>query len=135
MRKMTLGLPSLLLCLATGCNGKDAQLGEGMEPSSSPDAALNHDGAACTPPQDSSQDSGFAPAYCFACGSAATCDGRVQVCDNVNGGVGPGVDTFQCVAIPAVCASNVSCACLIPALAVTSCSADGSNVTVYDEVP
>jgi hypothetical protein len=75
----------------------------------------------------------------FACGTAATCDGRSQVCEHVQGGAPPGgVDFYECIPIPAACDSEVSCACVTTALkgrGAGACSAAGSNLTVQIDVP
>jgi len=74
----------------------------------------------------------------FVCGSAATCDGRSQVCEHVQGGVPPGVDLYECIPIPAACDGDVSCACVTAALqgrGAGECSAIGSNLTVEIDVP
>ena len=148
MRLAKIGLSGLVLCLVAGCNGKDAELGEAPDASSSADGTQNESGdaGACTAQTapiapglgpDSGEDSAPGPAYCFACGSAATCDGRSQVCENTSGGAPPGVDLYQCIAIPAACASNVTCACVAPALhlGVGQCTAAGKNLTLYNPVP
>jgi hypothetical protein len=71
-----------------------------------PDAA----GVDAVAPQDASPDSASDALVVtnddggiFACGSAATCDGRHQVCEHVEGGVPPGVDFYECIPIPAAC--------------------------------
>jgi hypothetical protein len=74
----------------------------------------------------------------FACGSTATCDGRSQVCEHVQGGVPPGVDFYACIPIPAACAGEVDCTCVTTALkgrGANECSAAGGNVIVQIDVP
>jgi len=73
----------------------------------------------------------------FACGSSA-CDAQSQVCEHVEGGPPPGVDFYQCVAIPAACTGDVTCACVVAALSgsgADACSASGSDLTVQVDVP
>jgi hypothetical protein len=74
----------------------------------------------------------------FACGNGATCDGRSQVCEHVEGGAPPGVDFYGCIPIPSACDRDVSCACVTTALrgrGADQCSATGSNVTVQIDAP
>ncbi len=74
----------------------------------------------------------------FTCGGSATCDGRSQVCEHVQGGVAPGVDFYACIPIPSACDGDVSCACVATALigrGAGQCSAAGSDVTVKINVP
>jgi hypothetical protein len=128
-------LSSSFLFLATSCNGQDALLGESSTDNQTADGAATKDGTggACALPKE---DSGPSPEYCFACGSAATCDGRIQFCEDTTGGVTPGgIDLFTCVAIPAACTSDPSCACVTAVLSVSSCSAAGTNLTVLNAVP
>jgi hypothetical protein len=130
---------TFFLFLATSCNGQDALLGESSADDQTADGAATKDGTggACVPPkEDAGKDSGPSAEYCFACGSAATCDGRIQLCEDTTGGVTPGgVDLFTCVAIPAACTSDPSCACVTAVLSVSSCSAAGTNLTVLNAVP
>jgi hypothetical protein len=68
----------------------------------------------------------------LACGANATCDGRSQLCEHTTGGAPPGVDLYQCVAIPAACTGSVSCACVAAALQIPAnrCAATSSGLTV-----
>jgi hypothetical protein len=74
----------------------------------------------------------------FACGLAAICDGRSEVCEHVAGGAPPGVDSYDCTPIPAECDHDVSCTCLTNALrarGAVACTAAGSDLTVQIAVP
>ena len=73
----------------------------------------------------------------FACGSS-TCDARAQVCEHIVGGLPPGVDDYACIAIPAGCETDASCACVETALngrGAIQCSAAGADVTVLIAPP
>jgi hypothetical protein len=73
----------------------------------------------------------------FPCG-ATTCDGRSQICEHVVGGAPPGVDNYDCDAIPTACLKDDSCACAISALrgrGANSCSSDAGFPTVRIDVP
>jgi hypothetical protein len=96
-----------------------------------PDAAVGTDA-------DGGTDADAGSAGRFACGSTATCDGRSQICEHVQGGAPPGVDIYDCLAVPAACQRNVSCACVGTALAgrgATTCAAASGNLTVQINVP
>ena len=75
----------------------------------------------------------------FTCGTGTlTCDGQSQICAHVIGGAPPGVDFYECKPIPAACATNVTCTCVVPAMkneAAASCTAEGSDLTVIFAVP
>lgn len=75
----------------------------------------------------------------FTCGTGTlTCDGHSQICAHVIGGAPPGVDFYECKPIPAACATDVTCTCVVPAMkneAAASCTAAGSDLTVIFAVP
>ncbi|HEY2518140.1 MAG TPA: hypothetical protein VGI39_45030 [Polyangiaceae bacterium] len=75
----------------------------------------------------------------FTCGTGTlTCDGQSEICAHVIGGAPPGVDFYECKPIPAACAMDVSCNCVLPAMkneAAASCTADGSDLTLIFAVP
>jgi hypothetical protein len=73
----------------------------------------------------------------YACG-AAMCDANTQTCEHLVGGAPPGVDNYSCIAIPAPCANDVSCACLKMALSsrgADDCEGDARHLTVRVDVP
>ncbi|HEY2512418.1 MAG TPA: hypothetical protein VGI39_16235 [Polyangiaceae bacterium] len=125
---------SALFCFLAACSSADAKLGTAQSAQATGDGGADgggDGGASCTTPQ------GAAESYCFACGTTATCDGRSQICEHTSGGAPPGVDLYQCVAIPKSCASDPSCACVAPALGLVAseCSASGGNLTAENPVP
>lgn len=81
--------------------------------------------------------SGAGAADAYQCGTTA-CDANMQTCEHVVGGAPPGVDTYSCLAIPAACTNDVSCACLKTALlarGADQCDGDGRHLTVRIDVP
>jgi len=79
------------------------------------------------------------PGSTFDCGGTTTCDATYQLCEQVAGGAPPGVDFSACIALPAACVSDRSCACAVAQLkprGATSCeSSDGWSLTVQISVP
>ncbi|HEX4352291.1 MAG TPA: hypothetical protein VHZ95_05240 [Polyangiales bacterium] len=78
------------------------------------------------------------PASAFDCGGEISCDRTTQVCEHVSGGPPPGVDLYNCIAIPTTCASAVSCACVVAAFSgrgADRCDAAGGGITVQIDVP
>jgi hypothetical protein len=72
----------------------------------------------------------------FACGSSAMCSAGSQLCEHVVGGPWPGVDLFECIAVPMACAHDGSCACALSALAIkaSDCQMAGGGLTVRIDV-
>jgi hypothetical protein len=74
----------------------------------------------------------------YACNDSATCNGQMQTCEHVVGGVPPGVDRYSCTELPASCVHDITCACLLTALrprGANSCTGDGRHLTVRIDVP
>jgi hypothetical protein len=73
----------------------------------------------------------------FVCG-VSTCDGSVQICEDVQGGPPPGVGYDDCIPIPTMCVGDVTCTCVISELkgrGASGCSAMERNITVQIDVP
>ncbi|MDP9035379.1 MAG: hypothetical protein M3O50_11280 [Myxococcota bacterium] len=129
----SLSLGAFALIWMSACGGRSTQLGAtsaslpGDETESS-DSGTGGDAVVVTGDEGGT----------FACGTMATCDGRLQACEHVRGGPPPGVDFYECIPIPAACNGVVSCACVTTALrgrGANACSAAANHFTVQIDVP
>jgi hypothetical protein len=74
----------------------------------------------------------------LACGTATPCSGSTPVCEHIQGGPAPGVDEYECAALPAACDADPSCTCVLTALrgrGASLCASAGSQLTVQIDVP
>ncbi len=101
--------------------------------------AVSNDGATSDSgePVDASTADSANGASTFACNGGLSCEVGAQVCRHVNGGpiVADAAVNDSCVAVPASCASNLTCACLESALDAQQCSEAGGGFSVVVLVP
>ena len=70
----------------------------------------------------------------FPCGGLLVCHAASEYCKIGVGGPAGAQPSYQCVPVPAACASNVTCTCIKPASGGQLCS-DAPGVTVTFEYP
>ncbi len=72
----------------------------------------------------------------FACGSSLTCDSATEYCKVAEGGPCCNPPSYSCEPIPAACANDYSCHCLVPLLSPSQCSqTNPGGVTVTFQYP
>jgi hypothetical protein len=71
------------------------------------------------------------------CGPSKRCNGLTTYCEHAAGGASLANETFECLPIPAACATNHSCACVIAAAApMRVCvSEEGGKISLYHPLP